>query len=775
VKDLAASMPLYAQLFGVAPIMDEPYYVRFNIDGQDVGLDPNGHSKGMTGPVGYWRQTHCDGQRPRRQHHRTSSDAGRHSLCVWTAWAKTEKTIHLLQWRGPMTQDRRFRGRVSVMARGLGIGIASLSMAVALIPLSAPPIYAEALDQSCTSAALPASVIAGRAGTMRTLAETFTPTVATLAAFDVLYSNPNGSAPVLIGELREGGPSGTLLTSVRARALKSWVGPLWVRFTLPAVQTVTPGQTYAFVLSSLPAGVYSTPTAPFWMRCSAGYSGGTGYSSLRGVYTDANADFGFRVVSAAPRSVSIGDASMLEGNAQSSVLSFPVTLSEASTSPVTVSYTITGTTATGASASGPDVDFNDHGGATGSVTFTPGVFSGKTPTLQQVSVAVFGDTVEEADETFAVTLSSPTGGYELGRGAATGTILNDDGSSSGPVVGVGDAMVVKARIGAQRLSLPVTLSQRVPGGVTVGYTMAAATARWSKTAAAGGEFGGTISGSIRFTALQTARTIIVPIWPDANPGAEVKTLTVTLVSATGTGVSILRATATGTILPVSTGPNLPHSAVGVAVQLGEPCTFTDPINRSLAGSEIIVTWNAPTSGDAPTGYVVTLDATVPNRPVHTDTLPPIPASSTSTGPLCYPVGTRIVTHVAPYNDAGATTPIGPATGITWVPPTGLDWAGSSSISESVGGSFASIDPCPTTRPDGHPVLAGLVQVTVSTASGDLHFFGTVGQTGSWTVNNVYTGSAIQDLSATVIADCLDATWPENVVAEYARHPFALNP
>ena len=54
VKDLGAAKQLYGRLFGVAPTMDEAYYVGWNVDGQDVGLDPNGHSKGMTGPVGYW-------------------------------------------------------------------------------------------------------------------------------------------------------------------------------------------------------------------------------------------------------------------------------------------------------------------------------------------------------------------------------------------------------------------------------------------------------------------------------------------------------------------------------------------------------------------------------------------------------------------------------------------------------------------------------------------------------------------------------------------------
>ena len=55
VTDIAAANQFYSNLFGVAPVMDAAYYVGFAIDGQDVGLDPNGHSKGFTGPVGYWK------------------------------------------------------------------------------------------------------------------------------------------------------------------------------------------------------------------------------------------------------------------------------------------------------------------------------------------------------------------------------------------------------------------------------------------------------------------------------------------------------------------------------------------------------------------------------------------------------------------------------------------------------------------------------------------------------------------------------------------------
>jgi len=54
VKDIETAKKLYSQLFTVEPYADEPYYVGFKVDGQDVGLDPNGHSKGMTGPVAFW-------------------------------------------------------------------------------------------------------------------------------------------------------------------------------------------------------------------------------------------------------------------------------------------------------------------------------------------------------------------------------------------------------------------------------------------------------------------------------------------------------------------------------------------------------------------------------------------------------------------------------------------------------------------------------------------------------------------------------------------------
>jgi predicted enzyme related to lactoylglutathione lyase len=55
VKDIARAKTLYSKLLGIEPYLDDAYYVDFRIGDQEIGLDPNGHSKGMTAPVGYWQ------------------------------------------------------------------------------------------------------------------------------------------------------------------------------------------------------------------------------------------------------------------------------------------------------------------------------------------------------------------------------------------------------------------------------------------------------------------------------------------------------------------------------------------------------------------------------------------------------------------------------------------------------------------------------------------------------------------------------------------------
>jgi predicted enzyme related to lactoylglutathione lyase len=54
VSDLTAAKAIYGTLLGVAPDMDQPYYVGYTVGGQHLGLDPNGHAQGTTGPTMYW-------------------------------------------------------------------------------------------------------------------------------------------------------------------------------------------------------------------------------------------------------------------------------------------------------------------------------------------------------------------------------------------------------------------------------------------------------------------------------------------------------------------------------------------------------------------------------------------------------------------------------------------------------------------------------------------------------------------------------------------------
>ena len=53
VSDLAAAKAVYSALLGMSPQTDEPYYVGYESEGQQIGLVPGG-GQGMTSPVAYW-------------------------------------------------------------------------------------------------------------------------------------------------------------------------------------------------------------------------------------------------------------------------------------------------------------------------------------------------------------------------------------------------------------------------------------------------------------------------------------------------------------------------------------------------------------------------------------------------------------------------------------------------------------------------------------------------------------------------------------------------
>lgn len=61
VTDLAGAKAMFHKLLGVKPYADDPYYVGFRVEGQDIGLDPYGHKAGMTVNVcccDFWHPFH---------------------------------------------------------------------------------------------------------------------------------------------------------------------------------------------------------------------------------------------------------------------------------------------------------------------------------------------------------------------------------------------------------------------------------------------------------------------------------------------------------------------------------------------------------------------------------------------------------------------------------------------------------------------------------------------------------------------------------------------
>jgi len=252
----------------------------------------------------------------------------------------------------------------------------------------------------------------------------------------------------------------------------------------------------------------------------------------------------YRLVSQPPPTVSIGDKSVLEGNNPMRSTSFKVTLSQPAITNVTVNYAVAGVSATGGLKPNTGADFKSQSGA---LQFKVGT-NGKTPISKSIVVTLFGDINIEANETFTVSLSNPQGGgYGLGRSVGTATILNDDGFSGGSQVGIGDASIVEANSGSQNLAMAVSVSTKVSTKVTMHYDVTAGSAVRSATASGGGDYGGKASGTITIPAGYASVNLSIPIWADLLPEPD-ETFTVSVSSLTGTGVTMLRPSATGTIL-----------------------------------------------------------------------------------------------------------------------------------------------------------------------------------------------------------------------------------
>ncbi|HRL75763.1 MAG TPA: M10 family metallopeptidase C-terminal domain-containing protein [Candidatus Accumulibacter phosphatis] len=118
-------------------------------------------------------------------------------------------------------------------------------------------------------------------------------------------------------------------------------------------------------------------------------------------------------------SISSNVAQQLEAHSGSTVFTYRLSLNTASSSEQTLNWSLQGT---GTSAADVATDF--VGPTSGSITFAIG------ETERTIAIAVKGDRVVEANESFVVTLSNPSSGLGFRTSSATGIILNDDAANS---------------------------------------------------------------------------------------------------------------------------------------------------------------------------------------------------------------------------------------------------------------------------------------------------------------------------------------------------------
>ncbi|MDD1429939.1 hypothetical protein MEO42_02175 [Dolichospermum sp. ST_sed6] len=124
-------------------------------------------------------------------------------------------------------------------------------------------------------------------------------------------------------------------------------------------------------------------------------------ADTQGIATITNDDFPVINLSA--------NQSIVEGFTSPQNLSYTVTLSSASTQTITVQYATANGTATAAS---------DYTSTSGTLTFNPGV------TSQVINIPILNNSINEANETFTLTLSSPTNA-NLGTTKTVTTTITD--------------------------------------------------------------------------------------------------------------------------------------------------------------------------------------------------------------------------------------------------------------------------------------------------------------------------------------------------------------
>ena len=269
--------------------------------------------------------------------------------------------------------------------------------------------------------------------------------------------------------------------------------------------TLLPGQTSKTIPVQTCGDDVDEPNETFFLTLSDVTNARVTNAAALGTITDDDA---------APRVTLVSDQggnSVTEGNSGTTNVLFHANFSNPSSQTTSVDFATVNATATGGAACGAGVDYVS---TSGTLTYAPG------ETTKSIAVQVCGDTLDELNENFAVTLSNSSG-LSILVGSAQMVIVNDD---SAPLFSISDATVAEGNSGVTPMQFTVSLSAPSSLEVDVFFQTANGTTQTSSDAIGGGAGTACIEhpnsdfihkgGTLVFQPGETAKTVTIDVCGD---------------------------------------------------------------------------------------------------------------------------------------------------------------------------------------------------------------------------------------------------------------------
>jgi hypothetical protein len=221
-----------------------------------------------------------------------------------------------------------------------------------------------------------------------------------------------------------------------------------------------------------------------------------------------------------------------EGSASS--VTVPVTLSEASSTQVTVDWhTLSAWFPHTASDSGFHVDYQAAGGT---VVFAPG------QTTKDVSVSIFDDAIAEEDESFVVALSNPVSA-QIGVPSdfwTHGAVVTIHDNERGVFIGEGGFVLPapEGDSGTTPFAVPVRLNFASASPVTVDWTTRDAPVNDPRDAATADQDYQAATGTLAFAPGETEKTVAIQIIGDTLSESPQEEFLVSLAAVNGAQIGV---------------------------------------------------------------------------------------------------------------------------------------------------------------------------------------------------------------------------------------------